>query len=174
MVKTQGDMASLIPAIRRKVRERDPDAPLTQVSLMTDVVSASLLGNRVLSLATALFAITALLLSMTGLYAVLAYHVSRRTREIGIRLAFGATGLHVMRSVLGRGLVLVLIGLGVGFACASGVTRLLQAQLYQVGTTDPLTFVGVGVGLLVIGALASLLPARRATRVDPVRAMQAE
>jgi len=174
MVKTQGDMASLIPAIRRKVRERDPDAPLTQVSLMTDVVSASLMGNRVLSLATALFAVTALLLSMTGLYAVLAYHVSMRTREIGIRLAFGATGLHVMRSVLGRGLALVVVGLGVGFACAYGVTRLLQAQLYQVGATDPLTFVSVCVGLLVIGALASLLPARRATRVDPVRAMQVE
>ena len=141
---------------------------------MTDVVSASLSGNRVLSLATALFAVTALLLSMTGLYAVLAYHVSRRTREIGIRVAFGATGGHVMRSVLGRGLALVAVGLGVGFACALGVTRLLQAQLYQVGTTDPLTFVSVGMGLLVIGVLASVMPARRATRVDPVRAMQVE
>jgi putative ABC transport system permease protein len=174
MVRTQGDMASLVPAIRQKVRERDPDAPLTEVSSMKDVVSASLTGNRVLGLATALFAVTALLLSMTGLYAVLAYYVSRRTREIGIRVAFGATGVHVMRSVLGRGFVLVVIGLGVGFASAFGVTRLLQAQLYQVGTTDPLTFVSVGLGLLVIGALASILPARRATRVDPVRAMQVE
>jgi putative ABC transport system permease protein len=174
MVRTQGDMANLIPSIRRKVRERDPDAPLTEVSAMTDVVSASLTGNRVLGLATALFAVTALLLSMTGLYAVLAYHVSRRTREIGIRVAFDATGVHVMRSVLGRGFVLVVIGLGVGFASAFGVTRLLQAQLYQVGSTDPLTFVCVGLGLLVIGALASILPARRATRVDPVRAMQVE
>ena len=174
MVRTQGDMASLIPVIRRKVRERDPDAPLTEVSTMKDVVSASLTGNRVLGLATALFAVTALLLSMTGLYAVLAYYVSCRTREIGIRVAFGATGAHVMRSVLGRGLVLVVIGLGVGFACAFGVTRLLQAQLYQVETTDPLTFVSVGMGLMVLGVLASLLPARRATRVDPVRAMQVE
>jgi putative ABC transport system permease protein len=110
MVRTRGDMASLVPAIRRMVLERDPDAPLTEVSTMTDVVSASLRGNRVLSLGTALFAVTALLLSMTGLYAVLAYYVSRRTREIGIRVAFGATGVHVMRSVLGRGLALVVIG----------------------------------------------------------------
>ena len=174
MVRTRGEMASLIPAIRRKVLERDPDAPLTEVSTMTDIVSASLTGNRVLSLATALFAVTALLLSMTGLYAVLAYYVSRRTREIGIRVAFGATGVHVMRSVLGRGLKLVTIGLGVGLATAFGVTRLLQAQLYQVGATDPATFVGVGMGLLVIGVMASLIPARRATRVDPVRAMQVE
>lgn len=174
MVRTKGDMASLIPAIRRKIRDRDPDANLTEVSSMKDVVSASLTGNRVLGLATALFAATALLLSMTGLYAVLAYYVSLRTREIGIRVAFGATRLHVIRSVLGRGLVLVVVGLGVGFACALGVTRLLQAQLYQVGATDPLTFVSVGLGLLVVGALASLLPARRATLVDPVRAMQTE
>jgi putative ABC transport system permease protein len=174
MVRTNGEMASLIPAIRAKVRDRDPDAPLTEVSSMKDVVSASLRGNQVLGLATGIFAVTALLLSMTGLYAVLAYHVSHRTREIGIRVAFGATGVHVMRSVLGQGVVLVVIGLGVGFASAFGVTRLLQAQLYQVGTTDPLTFVSVGVGLLVIGSLASILPARRATRVDPVRAMQVE
>jgi ABC-type antimicrobial peptide transport system permease subunit len=167
-------LASLVPGIRRKALERDPDAPLTEVSAMTDVVSTSLTGNRVLGLATALFAVTALLLSMTGLYAALAYYVSRRTREIGIRLAFGATGVHVMRSVLGRGLVLVMGGLGLGFLGAFGITRLLQAQLYQVGATDPFTFVSVGTGLLVIGALASLLPARRATRVDPVRAMQVE
>jgi predicted permease len=174
MVRTRGDMASLVPAIRRIVMERDPDAPLTEVSTMADIVSASLTGNRVLSLATALFAVTALLLSMTGLFAVLAYYVSRRTREIGIRVAFGATGVHVMRSVLGRGLKLVTIGLGVGLACAFGVTRLLQAQLYEVGTTDPLTFIGVGFGMLAIGVLASLVPARRATRVDPVQAMQVE
>jgi ABC-type antimicrobial peptide transport system permease subunit len=141
---------------------------------MTDVVAASLTGSRVLSLATALFAVTALLLSMTGLYAVLAYYVSRRTREIGIRVAFGATGAQVMRTVLGRGLVLVVAGLGVGLAGAFGVTRLLQGQLYQVGATDPFTFVSVGAGLLVVGVLASLLPARRATRVDPVRAIQVE
>lgn len=174
MVRVRGDMASVIPEIRRKVLGRDPDAPLTEVSTMTDVVSASLTGNRVLSLATALFAVMALLLSMTGLYAVLAYYVSRRTREIGIRVAFGATGGRVMRSVVGRGLVLVVAGLGVGVACAYAAGRLLQAQLYQVEPTDPLTFVSVATGLLVIGVLASLLPARRAARVDPVRTMHVE
>ncbi|MFG1690983.1 ADOP family duplicated permease [Gemmatimonadota bacterium] len=174
VVRAQRDVANLVPAIRRKIMEQDPDAPLTEVATMTDIVSASITGSRVLSLATSLFAVTALLLSMTGLYAVLAYYVSCRTREIGIRVAFGATAVHVMKSVLSRGLVLVAGGLAVGLGCAFGVTRLLQAQLYEVGVTDPVTFLGVGAALLVIGAVASLVPARRATRVDPVRAMQVE
>jgi ABC-type antimicrobial peptide transport system permease subunit len=111
---------------------------------------------------------------MTGLYAALAYYVARRTQEIGIRMAFGATALHVMKSVLRRGLLLVAGGLAVGFAGAFSVTRFLRSQLYEVGTTDPLTFGCVALGFLVIGALASLAPARRATRVDPVRAIQVE
>jgi predicted permease len=174
VVRGQGDVASLVPAIRTRIMERDPDVPVTQVSTMTDIISSSITGSRVLSLGTTLFAVTALLLSMTGLYAVLAYYVARRTREIGIRVAFGATATHVMRSVLGRGLALVMGGLATGFGCAFGVTRFLQAQLFGVGATDPLTFTVVGLGLLVIGLLASVVPARRATRVDPVRAMQVE
>jgi ABC-type antimicrobial peptide transport system permease subunit len=174
VVRTQGDLASLVPAIRRRVLEHDPDAPLTQVATLTDIVSDSIAGFRVLSLATTLLAVTALLLSLTGLYAVLAYYVARRTREIGIRMVFGATAMHVTRLVLNRGLLLVAGGLAVGFAGAFGVTRFLQSELYEVGTTDPVTFGSVALGFLVIGALASLMPARRATRVDPVRAMQAE
>ena len=174
VVKAQGDPAVLISSIRRAVLDRDPDVPLERVSTMTEIVSNSISETRVLSLATALFAITALLLSLTGLYAVLAFYVGRRAREIGIRVAFGATGGHVMGMVLNRGLVLVGVGLGLGLLGAGASARVLQSQLYQVGTMDPLTFGGVAVGFVVVGVLASLLPARRATRVDPVRAMQVE
>ncbi len=174
VVRSQGDSASLVPVIRRRVLEQDPDATLTQVATLTDIISDSIAGSRVLSLATTLFAVTALLFSATGLYAVLAYYVACRTREIGIRMAFGATPLHVTRLVLNRGMLLVAGGLAAGFAGALGVTRLLQSQLYEVGTTDPVTFGSVALGFLGIGAVASLAPAWRAARVDPVRSMQVE
>ena len=121
-----------------------------------------------------LFALTALLLSLTGLYAVLAFYVGRRTREIGIRVAFGATGGNVSGMILRRGVGLVGVGLLLGLAGAVAATRILQSQLYEVGAMDPLTFGSVGAGFLLVGCLASLVPAWRATRIDPVRAIQEE
>jgi len=174
VVRTQADLASLVPVLRQRVWEHDRDATLSQVATLSEIVSDSIAGNRVLSLATTLFAITALLLSMTGLYAVLVYYVVRRTGEIGIRMALGATPMNVTISVLCRGLVLVAGGLAVGFIGAFGVAQFLQSQLYEVGTTDPVTFGSVALGFLAIGATASLAPAWRAARVDPARAMRAE
>jgi putative ABC transport system permease protein len=174
MAKVQGDPTALVGAIRQAVLDRDPDVPLENVSTMKAIVADSISGSWTLSLATALFAVTALLLSLTGLYAVLAFYVGRRTREIGIRVAFGATGRRVSGMVLKRGMVLVGAGLVLGVLGAGVTARLLQSQLYQVGTLDPLTFASVAVGFVVAGVSASLLPARRATRVDPVRAMQVE
>jgi putative ABC transport system permease protein len=174
MVRAQGDPGQLVAAIRQAVMARDPDVPLVNVSSMEEIVSNSISGTRILSLATALFAGTALLLSLTGLYAILAFYVGRRTREIGIRVAFGATGRHVSGMVLARGMILVGLGLGLGLVGAGASARVLQSQLYQVGTLDPVTFGSVAVGFLVVGVLAALLPARRATKVDPVRAMQVE
>lgn len=123
------------------------------------------------SAAEALFAGTALLLTLTGLYAVLAFYAGRRTREIGIRMALGATGVHVSRMVVVRGLTLVGVGIAAGLMAAGGLARFLQAQLYQVGPLDPLTFASVAVGFPVVGLGATLLPVRRATRVDPVDAI---
>jgi putative ABC transport system permease protein len=100
--------------------------------------------------------------------------VGRRTREIGIRVAFGATGSHVSGMVLGRGMGMVGSGLALGLIGAGASARLLQSQLYQVGTLDPVTFGSVALGFLVVGVLAALVPAWRATKVDPVRAMQVE
>jgi putative ABC transport system permease protein len=174
VVRAQGNSGSLVPAIRRAVLDGDPDVPLENVIAMREIVSSSLSVTRLLSVATALFALVALLLSLTGLYAVLAFYVGQRTREIGIRVAFGATGGNVARMVLGRGLAMVSGGLILGLVGAGMSARFLQSQLYQVGTADLATFGSVAVGFTVIGVLASILPARRAIGVDPVRSMQVE
>ncbi len=172
VARTNGETAGLVPAIRRKIQERDPVAVLSDVMMMTEIVSASLIGNRVLGLAVTFFAVSALFLSMMGLYAVLAYKVTQRTHEIGIRVVYGATERHIMRSVLGQGLLLVAGGLVIGYGGALGLTRLLRAQLYEVGTADPVTFGSVALAFLVVGTLAGLVPARRASRLDPVWALQ--
>jgi predicted permease len=174
VVRAQGDPTLLVSGIRQALRERDPDVPLETVSTMEEIVSSSISGTKVLSLATALFAGTALLLSLTGLYSVLAFYVGRRTREIGIRVAFGATGSNISGMVLGQGVLLVGLGLGVGLLGAGASAGVLESQLYQVGKLDPLTFGSVAVGFMTVGVLAAILPARRATRVDPVRAMQVD
>jgi ABC-type antimicrobial peptide transport system permease subunit len=163
-----------VSSIREAVLARDPDVPLAEVSMMTDILSDSISETLILSVATALFAITALLHSLTGLYAVLAFYVARRTQEIGIRVALGATSGTVLKMVLSRGLVLVGGGLVLGLGGALASTRLLQNQLYQVGATDPWTFLGVAAGFLMVGLMACLVPGRRAAGVDPVRAMQVE
>ena len=174
VARAHGDPAALVSAIRQAVLDRDPDVPLENVSTMEAIVANSISGSWTLSLATALFAVTALILSLTGLYAVLAFYVGRRTREIGLRVALGATGGRVSGMVLKRGLMLVGAGLVLGVLGAGVAARVLQSQLYQVGTLDPLTFASVAVGFVVAGVSASLLPARRAIRVDPVRAIQVE
>jgi len=174
VVRAQGDPTLLVSSIRQALLERDPDVPLESVSTMGEIVSNSISGSKTLGVATALFAVTALLLSLTGLYAVLAFYVGQRTREIGIRVAFGATGGHVSGMVLGRGMALVGVGLVLGLIGAGASAKVLQSQLYQVGTLDPVTFGSVAGGFLVVGALAALIPALRATKVDPVRAMQVE
>jgi len=174
MVRAQGDPIHLVSAIRQAVLDRDPDVPLESVNTMEDIVSDSISVYRILGTATALFAVTALLLSLTGLYAVLSFSVGRRTREIGIRVAFGATGGRVSRMVLRHGLALVGTGLALGLLGAAASARVLESQLYRVGTVDPTTFGSVAVGFVAVGVLAALLPAMKATKVDPVRAMQVE
>jgi predicted permease len=174
VVRASADPASLFAPIRAAVLELDPDVPLSDVATMKEILSGSLDRNRVVSMTIALFGTVALLLAVIGLYGVLAYYVTRRTQEIGVRMAFGANRGHVIRSVVGRGIVLVSGGLAIGLPASLAVTRLLQAQLYEVGPTDPLTLTGVVSCLLVVGTLACLLPALRAVRIDPVVALRAE
>jgi len=174
VVRARGDTTALVAPIRRLIRNRDPDVPLTGVATMEEILSEALVLNRVIAVMTALFAVVAIFLTVTGLYGVLAYYVARRTHEIGVRVAVGATARHVTKLVLERGLVLVAAGLALGLGVAMVATRLVSSFLYQVEPTDPLTFAAVAGAFLVVGVAACLLPARRALSIDPVRALQVE
>ena len=141
---------------------------------MDDVVARTLSAPRFTGMLLGVFAALALALSAIGIYGVLSYVVSRRTREIGIRVAVGAGRADVLRLVLSTGLGLSLAGMIIGLAISAVVGRLMQTLLHDVTPTDPATLAGVAALLTVVAALASLVPAWRATRVDPVRALKAE
>ena len=131
-------------------------------------------GRRLVSVLLGTFATVALVLAGLGIYGVISYNVAQRTREIGIRAALGATELSLLRLILDRGVRLTLIGLAIGVAAAIGLTRLMATLLFGVGARDPMTMVSVGVILAAVAVMASYVPARRATRVDPVVALRYE
>jgi predicted lysophospholipase L1 biosynthesis ABC-type transport system permease subunit len=173
-IRTGGDPMLVVGAVRSALRARDADIPLANLATMEEIVSSSVSAARTLNVTLTFFAAVAVLLAVIGLYGVLAYHVARRIREIGIRVALGATSGNVLQLVLRRGLVLVFGGLGLGVISAAGATRLLEQQLFGVSPTDAATFVGVSVCFVIVGTLACVVPALRAARVDPLVALQAE
>lgn len=173
-VRTVGNPAAVTGAVREALRARDPDLPLGKVATMEEVVWEAMATPRILMGALSAFALVALFLSALGLYSVLAFYVLRRVHEIGIRVAMGASGGRIVGLVLRRGMVLVGGGMILGLGGAFLLTRFLQEQLYQVQPSDPATFGGVSFGLLSVAVLACLIPAWRAVRVDPVRALQTE
>ena len=173
-IRAQGDPTTLTNAVRDVLRARDADIPLADVATMESVITDSIGDTKVVTMVLSTFAAVALVLAAVGLYSVLAYYVTRRANEIGIRLALGATRSNVLRLVLHKGLVLVAVGLVVGLAGAVGLTRFIQEQLFAVQPTDPTTFAGVGLLFVAIGTGACLIPAWRAARVDPMRTLQAE
>jgi ABC-type antimicrobial peptide transport system permease subunit len=156
------------------LRDLDPALPIAAVRTLEDVVEGSVARGRLTFLLLAAFAGTALLLAAIGLYGVIAYTVTQRTREIGIRLALGASPRRVLRQVLGQGLKLVVLGLILGALGAAGLTRLLASLLYQVSPADPLVFGGMALLLLAVALAAAWLPARRAAKVDPMVALRVE
>jgi putative ABC transport system permease protein len=174
VVKASGDPLSLVGPIKQVIRELDPSLPIADVRTMADVVDATLSTPRFTGVLLGVFAALALALSAIGIYGVLSYVVSRRTREIGIRLAIGAGRWQVLRMVLRSGLALSLAGIAVGIAAAALATRLMTTLLHGVTPGDPATFAAVGIGLSCVAALASLIPAWRAARVDPVIALKTE
>jgi putative ABC transport system permease protein len=173
-LRTAGDPAALAPAVRRAVADLDPTVPVADLETMERRVSSVMAKPRVNLTLLGIFAAVALLLASVGIYGVVAYAVAQRTRELGIRVALGASGRDVLRLVLRQGMTPVVVGLVLGLAVALLSTRVLTSILYGVRPTDPLTLAAVTILLGAIGFVASWLPARRAMRVDPMIALRAE
>jgi predicted permease len=173
-VRVAGDPASFTADLRRRIREADPTLAVFDVRTLEELRRLGFWEQRVFGWIFATFGAIALVLASIGVYGVLSYSVSQRTQEIGVRMALGASRRHVFRLVVGRGLTLAAIGIAVGMAGAFGVTRFIATLLFGVTPTDPLSFAGVAAFLAVVAVLASFLPARRATAVDPLIALRNE
>ena len=165
---------ALAAPVRQEIKKLDPNLPVADVRAMRDVVGATLSTPRFTGMLLLVFALLAVVLSAIGIYGVLSYVVSRRTREIGIRVAIGAGRMQVLRMVLGQGIVLTMTGVVIGIGIAIWTSTLMRDMLRGVRPGDPLTFAAVGAVLAVVAVLASLVPALRATRVDPVVALKTE
>ena len=174
VVRTEGDPTVVAAAVRREILKLDPEQPISNVRSMEQVLSDSLMLRRVAMLLLTVFASLALTLATVGIYGLTAYSVSRRTHEIGLRVALGASQSQILRMVVGRGLVTSLIGAAIGVAAAFELTRGLSGMLYGVTATDPLVFAGVPLLLIAVSVLASYVPARKATRIDPLVALRYE
>jgi putative ABC transport system permease protein len=166
--------ASLATPLRQLIRKLEPTVALSEVRTMDAAIDESLGHRRMTMLLLAVFAGLALVLAALGIYGVMSYSVGQRTREIGVRMALGAQAGEVRRMVVGQGLRLCLIGLGLGLLASVALTRVMASQLYGISPTDPATLAVLSAGLLVVAALAALLPARQATRVDPMVALRAD
>jgi len=173
-VRSQAAPASISRQIRDAVRELDAEQPITEMYPLAEQRTQALAPHRLVATLLGLFAGLALIITASGLIGVVAYSVSQRTREIGVRLALGAAPGKVLRMVLGQGMALVVGGLGLGVAVALALGQLGRSLLFGVGPLDPLTYVGVAFLLLVISLAACALPARQATRVDPMLALRSE
>ena len=174
VVRTRTNSPDLADSVRKIIREIDPAQPVANLRTLGEIVAASVAQRRLTLVLLGLFASAALLLAGIGLYGVIAYAVTQRTREFGIRVALGASRRNVLALILRQGLTLVAIGLGVGLAGAFGLTHLLAKLLYEIKPTDPLTFGGVSLLLLTVALCACLIPARRATKVEPMEALRYE
>ena len=173
-VRTQQEPASVTAAIRDAIRGLDPDLPVFKVTTMERLVADSTARQRFAMFLLGLFAAVAMVLAAVGLYGVMSYTVSQRSREIGIRMALGAQARDVLRLVLGQGMRLIAVGIGLGVLAALGLTRLMTSLLFGVSATDPGIFVLISAVLVGVALLACLVPTGRATRVDPMVALRYE
>jgi putative ABC transport system permease protein len=174
LVRTTGDPTTLAEAIRRETKAVIPNLPPPLIRTMDDLLSETVAQPRLQTGLLSLFAGVALVLAAVGLYGVLAYTVTHRHREIGIRLALGASKRNVLSLVIGQGMKLALTGAAIGIVAALALTRVIRSLLYGVTSTDPATFAGVALLLLLVALFACWLPARRAARVDPMQALRHE
>jgi len=174
VVRTTVEPQALAPAVREQIRVLDAKLPVADVKTLRDQLDLSLFPSRVAAWTLGGFGVLALLLAAVGIYGVVSYSVAQRTREIGVRMALGGKEKDVLRLVLGQGLFVIAVGLAVGLSLAFAVTRLLAGFLYGVEATDLLTFGGVTLLLAIVALGASYIPARRATKVDPLVALRYE
>jgi ABC-type antimicrobial peptide transport system permease subunit len=173
-VRTQGDPSAFANTLRQTLREMDPGVAVLQTLPLAAHASMVLFSQRMASSLLIILGAAALVLAAMGVYAVMAYAVSQRRQEFGVRIALGASARDVLRLVISRGLVLAAGGVAAGLVVAFALTRLMAGFLYGVSPFDPLTFLGVPSFLALVALLACYLPARRATRVDPVEALRSE
>jgi putative ABC transport system permease protein len=174
VVRADGDPAALAPSVRGRIASVDKDLPVYKVTTMERLVSDSLAQRRFSMFLFGVFAALAMALAVVGLYGVMSYAVAQRTHEIGLRMALGAQGRDVLRMVVGQGMALVAVGLGLGLLVAFLLTRLMASLLYGVSAADPLTYAGIALLLSAVALIASYIPARRATKVDPMVALRYE
>jgi putative ABC transport system permease protein len=173
-IRSPLDQSTLLPTVQREVKALDPNLPVSNVRTMEEVVAQSLATRRFVLLLFGLFAGLALLLALVGIYGLLSASVSQRTRELGIRIALGATPRNVGRLIVGQGLKLILSGIVIGLVSALALQRVIGKLLYGVSPTDPLTFTVISLLLIAVALLACWIPARRATKVDPLTALRSE
>jgi predicted permease len=174
VLRTKSNPLGLIDAVRAEVRTSDPDDVVSNFHSMDEMVAGTLASRRFLLMLLGTFAGIALLLASVGIYGVISYSVSQRTREIGIRMALGARPHDIVRSVVGQGAILSIAGIAIGIIASFFLTRFMSNVLFGVGRTDPLTFCGVAIALSLIAVSASFLPAWRGSRADPLSALRCE
>ena len=174
VVKTTPDAATLLPAVKSAIREVNPNQTFSKTATIDQLVSDSLRQRRFNLVMLVSFAVVALLLAGIGVYGSINYTTRQRTHEIGLRMALGAQTGDVLRLIVGHGLMLSLSGIAIGVIASLALTRLMKGLLFGTSATDPVTFIGISLLLVLIGLLASWVPARRATKVDPLVALRYE
>ncbi|MGA8162623.1 MAG: ABC transporter permease [Acidobacteriaceae bacterium] len=174
VLRTEGDPSAVMGPVRKAVAQLNPDYVVYAVSTMNGVVANNLAARRTSMILLAIFAALALVLACIGIYGVIAYLVGQRTHEIGVRMALGAERRDVLRLILGQGIRMALAGVALGIVLALSLTRLMSSQLYGVSARDPFTFAAVALVLIAVALIACWIPARRATRVDPIIALRYE
>ncbi len=174
VVRTQSDPHSMVGSIQNAIWKIDRDQPVYEVRTFDEMIGRSLSTRRFVMFLLAVFGAIALALAGIGIYALISYSISRRTHEIGVRLALGAQSRDVVRMVLRNGMMLTVAGVGIGIVAVLLLARLLVTLLYEVGTSDPRAIAGAAVVLIVVASLACYIPARRAAKVDPMTALRYE
>jgi len=174
VVRSEADPMTLLPAMRAQVLALDAELPIYKAQRMEEYVAASVAQRRFTSLLCSIFAGAGLLLAVVGLFGVMSYSVAQRTHELGVRVAVGAAKADILRLILKEGMGITVVGIVVGLFGTLAVSTILKSQLYGVSARDPLTFLGVILLLMIVALAACYIPARRATRVDPMVALRYE